>query len=58
MMAIIVDEEGKEAILNGRPLPLGEGETGEQCRAYSCNGRIIALLRFRQGLWHPEKVFH
>ncbi len=58
MRAIIVGEEGEKAILNGRPLPLGEGEAVGRCRAYSCDGRLIALLRFGQGLWHPEKVFH
>jgi tRNA pseudouridine55 synthase len=57
MMAIIVAEEGGKALLNGRPLTLGAEEVGGRCRAYSCDGRIIALLRFRQGLWHPEKVF-
>lgn len=55
--AIIVSGESKQAIINGRPLPLGAGSAGERCRAYTEDGSIIALLLFKQGLWQPEKVF-
>ena len=32
---------------------------GRGCRAYSADGRFLAVLRFLpdRGLWHPDKVF-
>jgi len=60
LMAAIVDEEGEDAISNGRPLPLGGREkSGDWCRAYSLDGRLLAMLHFEaeRGLWKPERVF-
>ncbi len=56
LMAIIVAEEKERAIVNGRPLLLRGGNAGELCRAYSRDGRLIALLRFDGRLWQAEKV--
>ena len=56
LMAIIVAEEKERAIVNGRPLLLRGGNAGELCRAYSRDGRLIALLRFDGRLWRAEKV--
>jgi len=60
--AITVDEATEQAITHGHALPLAEGNggiAGERCRAYSLDGRLLALLRFKpeNGLWQPEKVF-
>jgi tRNA pseudouridine55 synthase len=59
--AIIVDEESEKAVINGRPLALTQGiEVSEKiCRAYSKDGRFIAILRYdvERGHWKPEKVF-
>jgi tRNA pseudouridine55 synthase len=56
-----VDEEGERAIMNGRPLALAaEGDVSARlCRAYSGDGRFIAILRYdgERGQWKPEKVF-
>jgi tRNA pseudouridine55 synthase len=56
LMAIIVAEEKERAIVHGRPLLLRGGNAGELCRAYSRDGRLIALLRFDGRLWQAEKV--
>ena len=60
--AIVVDAAGEEEIAHGRPLPETEGQdgiSGEQCRAYSSDGRFLALLILDQesGLWRPRRVF-
>ena len=60
-IAAIVSQEHEQDIRWGRPLAL-EGEEGEdkgRCRAYSLDGRLLAVLRFNaeRGLWQPEKVF-
>jgi tRNA pseudouridine55 synthase len=56
-----VDEDGERAIINGRPLALAtEGDVSARfCRAYSGDGRFIALLRYdeERGYWKPVKVF-
>jgi tRNA pseudouridine55 synthase len=56
-----VNDENERAIMNGRPLALGPvNETsGQLLRAYSLDGRFIALLRYdeQRGYWRPEKVF-
>lgn len=58
-VAAIVSEEKEQAIRNGRLLPLGDGKDRAYCRAYSLDGRFLAVLRFipENGLWQPEKVF-
>jgi tRNA U55 pseudouridine synthase TruB len=58
-IAAIVGKEKEHAICNGRTLALdGSGDTG-LCRAYSLDGRFLAVLSFlpENGLWHPKKVF-
>lgn len=64
--AIIVDEKNNDLIRNGRPLELTGGEKEFQdgfpphyCRAYSLDGRFLAVLRFNteKDQWQPEKVF-
>jgi tRNA pseudouridine55 synthase len=58
---ITVDEDSERAIINGRPLDLvtGGDVSAKLCRAYSRDGRFIALLRYdeQRGHWKPEKVF-
>ena len=62
MMATIVDVESERAIRNGRALALGDRKDIDQpewCRAYSTDGRIIALLQFQpqKAQWQPAVVF-
>ncbi len=58
-MAVIVSREKENAIRNGQQLKLVSGEEADYCRAYSTDGRFLAVLRFlpQNGLWQPEKVF-
>jgi tRNA pseudouridine55 synthase len=63
LMAIIVGEENERAIVNGRPLLLpggnagpSQGRAGELYRAYSRDGRLIALLRCDGSTLQAEKV--
>lgn len=66
--AVIVTEEQERAIRQGRPLPLRKHFNNsavtllpeERCRAYSLDGRFLAVLDFdsQNGLWHPMKVFN
>ena len=60
--AIIVDDETRQDIRNGRPLALEEvncDSSENRCRAYTLDGCFLAVLRFNQerGQWHPDKVF-
>ncbi|MBM3156840.1 MAG: tRNA pseudouridine(55) synthase TruB [Chloroflexi bacterium] len=59
--AVTVSEEDEKAILNGRPLSsaIEEGTTAKLRRAYSSDGRLIAILRYNDeaGCWKPAKVF-
>jgi tRNA pseudouridine55 synthase len=65
--AAILGEENADNARTGRTLdlqPLDEERVrslpeGAQCRAYSLDGRLIALLRYEgEGrIWRPEKVF-
>ncbi len=59
--SVTVSNDDERAVINGRPLLLSEENelsTG-RCRAYSNDGRLIAILRHdeRQEWWQPEKVF-
>jgi tRNA pseudouridine55 synthase len=61
--AIIVNDEKTQTIRNGAPVSLEE-ETltkteGDYCRAYTWDGRLLAILRFdsEKKQWQPEKVF-
>jgi tRNA pseudouridine55 synthase len=69
--AIVVGDEAREAIRNGRPLdtddeafsslgPSGQDDvTAGRCRVYALNGDFVALLRFNpeKCRWQPDKVF-
>jgi tRNA pseudouridine55 synthase len=58
-IAAIVGEEKERAISNGRPLALNISNDKSHCRAYSLDGRFLAVLRFlpQERVWQPEKVF-
>jgi len=58
-IAAIVGEENERAISNGRPLALNTSDDKGHCRAYSLDGRFLAVLRFlpQERVWQPEKVF-
>ncbi|MFH1487000.1 MAG: tRNA pseudouridine(55) synthase TruB [Chloroflexota bacterium] len=65
-LAAIVGKDREKVIVSGQSLSLGgtameePSPTGEKwCRAYSMEGKIVALLRLEQDgmLWHPKKVF-
>lgn len=59
--ALVVSEDQEFLIKNGRPLSLFEelATSSEYCRAYTSDGRFIAILSFNAhtGLWYPVKVF-
>jgi len=59
--AAVVDSAAEEVIKNGGKVTLEEtGEpAADRCRAYSRDGRFIAVLRRAPGeeLWRPKKVF-
>jgi tRNA pseudouridine55 synthase len=57
--AVIVSDEHERAIRNGRPIPYAAGDIAARCRAYSTDGRFIAILRSLpdSGLLQPDKVF-
>jgi tRNA pseudouridine55 synthase len=61
--AVIVGEEKARVIRNGALVTLDEDiplEVGsEHCRAYTCDGRFLAILQFNseKQQWQPEKVF-
>jgi tRNA pseudouridine55 synthase len=59
--AVTVSEDDEKEIINGRPLVSGieEGNTAKLRRAYSSEGRFIAILRYNVegAYWKPEKVF-
>lgn len=58
--AVIVDRAGELAIKNGCSIPFKEHHiTSKYCRAYSSDGRFLAILHFvpDNNLWHPDKVF-
>ena len=64
--AVTVSDEQGHFIVNGRPLSLDEdglpqeAETGGRLCAYSHEGCLLAVLKFRaeSGQWHPAKVFN
>lgn len=57
--AAVVDAAQERDIINGSTVSLEVEDATQHCRAYSKDGRFIALLRLsaESGLWHPEKVF-
>ena len=57
-----MDSEGEEALVHGRAFYFSDDQTaleGEQRRAYSSDGRFLALVCFNQedNLWQPKRVF-
>ncbi len=64
--AVVVNDATEEIIRKGGPLVLGNGDShGEksgsepdQCRAYTLDGRFLAVLHHvpEKGLWQPKKV--
>jgi tRNA pseudouridine55 synthase len=54
--ALLVDEEGAQMIRRGQGVA-GEPLNGPLARAYSPEGKFLALLAFREGQWWPIKVF-
>ena len=58
-VAVVVNEEQERAIGYGQTLALSCAEDIGYCRAYSVDGRFIAVLRFipERGLWQPDRVF-
>jgi tRNA pseudouridine55 synthase len=59
-IAVIVTPEQERDILNGRTLQHPADNIETRCRAYSSDGRFLAVLRSLPGkaVWQPEKVFH
>lgn len=60
--SLIVDAAGEADISHGRAFTMGpeqERASGRLCRAYSSDGRFLALVRFdpERNLWQPESVF-
>ncbi len=60
--AVVVDSEGEEAVLHGRAFSVDVDQLvgeGEQRRAYSSDGRFLALICFNRedNLWQPKRVF-
>jgi len=54
---VSVDAEGERRILRGEAVPLGLEAHINLCRAYSSDGRLLAILRSAaDGYWHPHKV--
>ena len=58
--ALILGREKEETIKKGLPVPLVSQEgCPDRCRAYSLEGRFLAILRSSREkiIWHPDKVF-
>jgi len=61
--AVTIDAAGEEAIKTGSPPGMGTGDVPEPsskyCRAYSTEGRFLAILHFSaaDNIWRPKKVF-
>ena len=62
--AFIAGRQNQDLIQNGRPVAgatiNARNGPSERCRAYTTDGRFIAIMRFDGPLqqWKPEKVFH
>ena len=62
LSAVLLNDLEERQVRNGQPVPLAPrthySEHMETCRAYSSDGRFIALVRFNrpQSLWQPFKV--
>jgi len=56
MVAAILGDEKARAVRNGQSIAFPADGT-EQCRAYSWEGELVAILRLKGQLWQPYKVF-
>ena len=65
--ALVVNSHQERWLVNGQPLPVTPrvqdrlfrlGMAPGNCRAYSEQGELVALLKHTRGLWQPFKVFH
>jgi tRNA pseudouridine55 synthase len=58
---VTVNADDEQAIVNGRPpvFRIEEENQDRQCRAYSTDGRFLAILRYDESRerWQPTKVF-
>ena len=63
MGAVVLGRRSELAVRNGRPVRVAErlhtAGPGRLCRAYSVDGRFLAILTFDGGMaqWRPHKVF-
>lgn len=62
MKAMVINDNSEKAIRDGKAFSVenaGSFHQDEWCRAYSTDGRIIALLQFQEekAQWQPTKVF-
>ena len=62
LRAVLIGRQKEEMIRNGRPIhvtPQTAPVANEQCRAYSVDGRFLAVLSFDESAahWQPHKVF-
>lgn len=59
LSAITLNREAERLVRDGRSIHLGDDIGQSRLRAYSADGRFLAVLRPlpEQGLWQPEKVF-
>ena len=57
--ALTVNSEQELAIRNGRDISCLSDNTENRCRAYSNDGRFLAIMQFLpdKAAWHPDKVF-
>jgi tRNA pseudouridine55 synthase len=55
-----VDDTTARAIKDGIEVTLEGASPNALCRAYTVDGKFLAILRFdvETALWHPDKVFH
>jgi tRNA pseudouridine55 synthase len=56
--AVTVDQKTEKSIEFGQRVELPQEPGNHMCRAYSADGRLVALLREHgEGMWQPHKVF-
>jgi tRNA pseudouridine55 synthase len=56
--SVTIDATTEKSITFGQRVKLSQKPGTEMCRAYTADGRLVALLRdLGDGLWQPHKVF-
>ncbi len=56
--AVTVDPATVKSIIFGQRVQLAEEPASQMCRAYTKDGKLVALLKhIGAGLWQPQKVF-